>query len=82
MFVGGLASKVKRKDTLALRLAGRSSASEEGNKVREDEDPSYQQNREQWEALRSQIGTTLTRYEKPSALALALSSSVHTRTVT
>ncbi|KAJ8267617.1 hypothetical protein COCON_G00127890 [Conger conger] len=70
--IGGLASKVKRKDTLALRLGARSSAPEEGNKAQEEHDSSSWQSREQWEALRSQIGSTLTRRlsQRPTAIEL------------
>lgn len=55
-FLAGLAGKVKRKDTLALKL----------EKQQEREEKQGQadtwKTREQWEALRSQIGSTLTRY--------------------
>ncbi|KAG9329372.1 hypothetical protein JZ751_005476, partial [Albula glossodonta] len=72
---GGLASKVQRKDTLALRLGGRSSAPEEGNEAQdtqEERDQPSWQNREQWEAVRSQIGTALTRRlsQRPTAQEL------------
>lgn len=67
--VGGLASKVKRKDTLALRLGARTSAPEEGNETgeeQEEEDPSSWQSRDQWEAVRTKISTSLTRCDKQS----------------
>ncbi|XP_015204217.2 phosphatase and actin regulator 4B isoform X1 [Lepisosteus oculatus] len=51
-----LASKVKRKDTLALKLSSRPSAPD-----REDKNPVTWQSREQWELIRTQIGSTLTR---------------------
>ncbi|KAG2460588.1 RCC1 protein, partial [Polypterus senegalus] len=55
---GSLANKVKRKDTLALKLNQPSQ--------REVEEMSVvpRQTKEEWEAFRTQIGTALTRYKK------------------
>lgn len=53
---GGLASRVKRKDTLALKLERQERDSQES-----DVSTSWT-NREQWEELRNRIGTTLNRY--------------------
>ena len=55
---GGLASRVKRKDTLALRLERQER--EERDAQENHEDMSWH-NREQWVAVRDRIGTTLTR---------------------
>lgn len=52
---GGLASRVKRKDTLALRLE------RQEREANENHDGSSWTNKEQWEELRNRIGTTLTR---------------------
>ncbi|KAK3508323.1 hypothetical protein QTP70_021485 [Hemibagrus guttatus] len=52
----GLAGKVKRKDTLALKLEKQQ---EKEEKLGQDD--STWKNREQWELLRNKIGTTLTR---------------------
>uniref|UniRef100_A0AAY4BHK3 Phosphatase and actin regulator 4 n=1 Tax=Denticeps clupeoides TaxID=299321 RepID=A0AAY4BHK3_9TELE len=49
----GLASRVKRKDTLALKLERQEGGGDGGS--------GSWSNREQWEALREQIGSTLTR---------------------
>ncbi|XP_030013598.1 phosphatase and actin regulator 4B isoform X3 [Sphaeramia orbicularis] len=65
-----LASRVKRKDTLALKLSSRPSAPDrdrftQDRLQREDQPPGQTgltwQSREQWEAIRTQIGTALTR---------------------
>lgn len=54
--IGGLASRVKRKDTLALKLERQ----QEKEQSQEQDDTTWT-NKEQWEALRNKIGTTLTR---------------------
>ncbi|KAM9838378.1 phosphatase and actin regulator 4A isoform 2-T2 [Aulostomus maculatus] len=54
----GLASRVKRKDTLALKLEKQER--EDGN-TKENHDTTSWQNREQWVAVRNKIGNTLTR---------------------
>ncbi len=53
---GGLASRVKRKDTLALKLE-RQLEKEQS----QDQENSVWDNKEQWEAIRNKISTTLTR---------------------
>lgn len=56
LLLGGLANRVKRKDTLALKL--------ERQKEKEqcpDQENIVWNNKDQWEALRSKIGSTLTR---------------------
>ncbi|MEQ2187305.1 hypothetical protein GOODEAATRI_003346 [Goodea atripinnis] len=67
---GALASRVKRKDTLALKLSSRPCALDrdrftQERSSREDQPPGQTgltwQSREQWEAIRTQIGTALTR---------------------
>lgn len=59
---GGLASRVKRKDTLALRLERQEREEREREReADENHDGSSWTNREQWEELRNRIGTTLTR---------------------
>ncbi|XP_056597707.1 phosphatase and actin regulator 4A isoform X1 [Triplophysa dalaica] len=63
----GLANRVKRKDTLALKL--------ERQKEKEqcpDQENIIWNNKDQWEALRSKIGSTLTRRlsQRPSAQEL------------
>ncbi|XP_061144687.1 phosphatase and actin regulator 4B isoform X1 [Syngnathus typhle] len=76
--LSALASKVKRKDTLALKLSSRPSAPDRDRFVqerstRDDELPGQSsltwQSREQWEAIRTQIGTALTRRlsQRPTA---------------
>ncbi|XP_036930625.1 phosphatase and actin regulator 4B isoform X2 [Acanthopagrus latus] len=73
-----LASRVKRKDTLALKLSCRPCAPERDRFVqdrssRDDQPPGQTgltwQSREQWEAIRTQIGTALTRRlsQRPTA---------------
>lgn len=56
---GGLASRVKRKDTLALKLE-KQEREERG--AQEPQDGMSWNNREQWLELRNRIGSTLTRY--------------------
>lgn len=56
---GALASRVTRKDTLALKLERQQERDErEGGPV---QDGVGLQSREQWEALKNKIGTTLNR---------------------
>ncbi|KAM7420493.1 hypothetical protein PAMA_014960 [Pampus argenteus] len=73
-----LASRVKRKDTLALKLSNRPFAPDRDRFTQErsnrDDQPPGQtgltwQSREQWEAIRTQIGTALTRRlsQRPTA---------------
>nr|XP_020464070.1 phosphatase and actin regulator 4B-like [Monopterus albus] len=73
-----LASRITRKDTLALKLSSRPSAPNRDRFTQErgsrDEQPPGQagltwQSREQWEAIRTQIGTALTRRlsQRPTA---------------
>ncbi|XP_061675895.1 phosphatase and actin regulator 4B isoform X2 [Syngnathoides biaculeatus] len=68
--LSALASKVKRKDTLALKLSSRPS---QERSARDDQPPGQTgltwQSREQWEAIRTQIGTALTRRlsQRPTA---------------
>lgn len=54
--LGGLASRVKRKDTLALKLER-----QQEKEQSQDQDDTTWTNKEQWEALRNKIGSTLTR---------------------
>ncbi|KAM8826833.1 phosphatase and actin regulator 4B isoform 2-T2 [Synchiropus picturatus] len=76
--LSALASRVKRKDTLALKLSNRPSAADRDRFIQErssrDDKPPGQagltwQTREQWEAIRTQIGTALTRRlsQRPTA---------------
>ncbi|XP_038141340.1 phosphatase and actin regulator 4B isoform X4 [Cyprinodon tularosa] len=74
--LSALASRVKRKDTLALKLSGRPCAPDrfpQERNNREDQPPGQTgltwQSREQWEAIRTQIGTALTRRlsQRPTA---------------
>ncbi|XP_035802161.2 phosphatase and actin regulator 4B isoform X4 [Amphiprion ocellaris] len=76
--LSALASRVKRKDTLALKLGSRPSAPDRDRFAQErssrDDQPPGQtgltwQSREQWEAIRTQIGTALTRRlsQRPTA---------------
>ncbi|XP_045900738.1 phosphatase and actin regulator 4B isoform X3 [Micropterus dolomieu] len=76
--LSALASRVKRKDTLALKLSSRPCAPERDRFTQErssrDDQPPGQagltwQSREQWEAIRTQIGTALTRRlsQRPTA---------------
>lgn len=55
---GGLASRVKRKDTLALKLERQE---REERDAQENHGSMSWNNREQWVELRNRIGTTLTR---------------------
>lgn len=72
-YPGALASRVTRKDTLALKLGSRPPIPNRDRFTQErssrDDQPPGQtgltwQSREQWEAIRTQIGTALTRYVK------------------
>ncbi|XP_049440795.1 phosphatase and actin regulator 4B isoform X4 [Epinephelus fuscoguttatus] len=76
--LSALASRVKRKDTLALKLSSRPCAPDRDRFTQErssrDDQPPGQtgltwQSREQWEAIRTQIGTALTRRlsQRPTA---------------
>uniref|UniRef100_A0A1A7YQR3 Phosphatase and actin regulator 4 n=1 Tax=Iconisemion striatum TaxID=60296 RepID=A0A1A7YQR3_9TELE len=76
--LSALASRVKRKDTLALKLSSRPCAPDrdrftQERSSREDQPPGQTgltwQSREQWEAIRTQIGTALTRRlsQRPTA---------------
>ncbi|KAI7798422.1 Phosphatase and actin regulator 4A [Triplophysa rosa] len=62
-----LASRVKRKDTLALKLER-----QQEKEQSPDQDNSTWNNKDQWEALRNKIGSTLTRRlsQRPSAQEL------------
>ncbi|XP_018610274.1 phosphatase and actin regulator 4B isoform X3 [Scleropages formosus] len=62
-----LASRVKRKDTLALKLSSRPSAPD--RQAKEELGSLIWESREQWEAVRTQIGTALTRRlsQRPTA---------------
>ncbi|XP_016893638.1 phosphatase and actin regulator 4B isoform X3 [Cynoglossus semilaevis] len=73
-----LASRVKRKDTLALKLSNRPTIQSrdrftQERSCRDDQPPGQTgltwQSREQWEAIRTQIGTALTRRlsQRPTA---------------
>ncbi|XP_052475133.1 phosphatase and actin regulator 4B isoform X1 [Carassius gibelio] len=67
-----LASRVKRKDTLALKLSSRPSAPDRQAPERQAKVEHMGlswQSKEQWEAIRTQIGTALTRRlsQRPSA---------------
>ncbi|XP_077056233.1 phosphatase and actin regulator 4A isoform X7 [Siphateles boraxobius] len=63
----GLASRVKRKDTLALKLER-----QQEKEQSEDQENIAWNNKEQWEAVRNKISTTLTRRlsQRPSAQEL------------
>nr|F1QIC4.2 RecName: Full=Phosphatase and actin regulator 4A [Danio rerio] len=63
----GLASRVKRKDTLALKLER-----QQEKEKSQEEDSSTWNNKEQWEAVRNKIGTALTRRlsQRPTAQEL------------
>ncbi|XP_016399731.1 phosphatase and actin regulator 4B-like [Sinocyclocheilus rhinocerous] len=67
-----LASRVKRKDTLALKLSSRPSAPDRQapeRQARVEHTGLSWQSKEQWEAIRTQIGTALTRRlsQRPTA---------------
>ncbi|KAK2854727.1 hypothetical protein Q7C36_006596 [Tachysurus vachellii] len=67
-----LASRVKRKDTLALKLSSRPSAPDRQapeRQTRMEYTGLSWQSKEQWEAIRTQIGTALTRRlsQRPTA---------------
>lgn len=53
---GGLANRVKRKDTLAMKME------REEREAQESQVGLSWSSREQWEEMRNRIGTTLTRY--------------------
>uniref|UniRef100_A0A3P9PI27 Phosphatase and actin regulator 4 n=1 Tax=Poecilia reticulata TaxID=8081 RepID=A0A3P9PI27_POERE len=57
----GLASRVKRKDTLALKLERQEKHEREQREGQENQEGMTWNNREQWVAVRNRIGTTLTR---------------------
>lgn len=58
---GGLASRVRRKDTLALKLERQERKEREEWEAQGNQDGLSWHSREQWEAVRTKIGTTLTR---------------------
>ncbi|XP_073780826.1 phosphatase and actin regulator 4B isoform X5 [Danio rerio] len=67
-----LASRVKRKDTLALKLSSRPSAPDRQapeRQAKSEHSGLSWQSKEQWEAIRTQIGTALTRRlsQRPTA---------------
>lgn len=61
MLTGGLASRVKRKDTLALKLERQERQEREERDAQENYDGMSWSSREQWVAVRDRIGTTLNR---------------------
>ncbi|XP_053302104.1 phosphatase and actin regulator 4A isoform X7 [Pleuronectes platessa] len=65
----GLLSRVKRKDTLALRLERQERQDREERDPQESHDSGTWQNKEQWMAMRNKISSTLTRRlsQRPSA---------------
>uniref|UniRef100_A0A087XAZ8 Phosphatase and actin regulator 4 n=1 Tax=Poecilia formosa TaxID=48698 RepID=A0A087XAZ8_POEFO len=65
----GLASRVKRKDTLALKLERQEKHEREQREGQENQEGMTWNNREQWMAVRNRIGTTLTRRlsQRPTA---------------
>ncbi|XP_034455711.1 phosphatase and actin regulator 4A isoform X2 [Hippoglossus hippoglossus] len=65
----GLLSRVKRKDTLALRLERQERQEREERDPQENHDSRTWQNKEQWMAMRNKISSTLTRRlsQRPSA---------------
>ncbi|XP_028316673.1 phosphatase and actin regulator 4A isoform X2 [Gouania willdenowi] len=67
----GLATRVKRKDTLALKLERQERQERERDEGQESDNMSWQ-NREQWLAMRNRIGTALTRRlsQRPTAVEL------------
>lgn len=79
-YTGSLASRVKRKDTLALKLSSRPSAPDRQapeRQTRMEYTGLSWQSKEQWEAIRTQIGTALTRY-----WSVLMLPPTHTRTHT
>uniref|UniRef100_A0AAV2MDM8 Phosphatase and actin regulator 4 n=1 Tax=Knipowitschia caucasica TaxID=637954 RepID=A0AAV2MDM8_KNICA len=76
--LSALASRVKRKDTLALKLSGRSCAPHRERFPPERHTLTWQ-SREQWEAIRTQIGTALTRRlsQRPTAEELEQRNILH-----
>ncbi|XP_044026976.1 phosphatase and actin regulator 4A isoform X6 [Siniperca chuatsi] len=65
----GLASRVMRKDTLAMKLERQERQEREEKDAQENHDDMSWHNKEQWLALRNKIGTTLNRRlsQRPSA---------------
>ncbi|XP_023201204.1 phosphatase and actin regulator 4A-like isoform X3 [Xiphophorus maculatus] len=65
----GLASRVQRKDTLALKLERQEKYEREQREGQENQEGMSWSNREQWVAVRNKIGTTLTRRlsQRPTA---------------
>ncbi|XP_053719616.1 phosphatase and actin regulator 4A isoform X2 [Synchiropus splendidus] len=65
----GLASRVKRKDTLALKLERRGRLEREQGDAQETDDGMTWHSKDQWVAVRNKIGTTLTRRlsQRPTA---------------
>ncbi|XP_063041864.1 phosphatase and actin regulator 4A isoform X5 [Engraulis encrasicolus] len=68
---GGIASRVKRKDTLALKLERQQQLLQQ-HEESQGHDNGIWKNREQWEAVRNKIGSTLTRRlsQRPTAQEL------------
>ncbi|KAJ0000249.1 hypothetical protein NQD34_012091 [Periophthalmus magnuspinnatus] len=77
--LSALASRVKRKDTLALKLNNRSCAPNRDRFIQERHNNLTWQSREQWEAIRTQIGTALTRRlsQRPTAEELEQRNILH-----
>ncbi|XP_043993964.1 phosphatase and actin regulator 4A isoform X3 [Gambusia affinis] len=65
----GLANRVKRKDTLALKLERQEKHEREQREDQENQEGMSWSNREQWVAVRNKIGTALTRRlsQRPTA---------------
>ncbi|XP_072316090.1 phosphatase and actin regulator 4B isoform X2 [Eucyclogobius newberryi] len=77
--LSALASRVKRKDTLALKLSSRPCAPHRDRFLPERHNNLTWQSREQWEAIRAQIGTALTRRlsQRPTAEELEQRNILH-----
>ncbi|KAK7926266.1 hypothetical protein WMY93_008576 [Mugilogobius chulae] len=77
--LSALASRVKRKDTLALKLSSRPCAPNRDRFIQERHNNLTWQSREQWEAIRTQIGTALTRRlsQRPTAEELEQRNILH-----
>lgn len=75
---GGLASRVKRKDTLALKLER-----QQEKEQSQDQENITWNNKEQWEDVRNKIGTALTRSVCVCVCTVCLWGlcTVHTHTV-
>uniref|UniRef100_A0A8C6SQM0 Phosphatase and actin regulator 4 n=1 Tax=Neogobius melanostomus TaxID=47308 RepID=A0A8C6SQM0_9GOBI len=75
--LSALASRVKRKDTLALKLSSRPCGPDRF--LQERHNNLTWQSREQWEAIRTQIGTALTRRlsQRPTAEELEQRNILH-----